>query len=68
MVSASDCLPEEDYFQMMVLCYDLSNNDMFKALRIFDNWDIVKIYNLHSIKKACEYQNPDIKLREEHGK
>ena len=53
---------------MMVLCYDLSNNDMFKALRIFDNWDIVKIYDLHSIKKACEYQNPDIKLREEHGK
>ena len=53
----NDCLPNDERLSLLSICMSLEDR-IDKAKRIYNEMDIVELWDLYSVKLAMNYQDP----------
>lgn len=63
VVDSSKLLPSSEVPKM--LCMQLAGGDVMKYETLYNEYDIVYLWEIYAIKKATEYENPYVKRKKD---
>jgi hypothetical protein len=63
LTSVNELLPNDIRTSQMIVCYQ-ATEDILKAKYVYDTMDIVEVWELLSVKLACNYDDPYKKRKE----